>query len=60
LLPFASIGSARLVLNDALIREALRRDKAARQQAKKARRGKSPDIEQDSRRLAKPASEHRR
>jgi len=58
-LPLAALGSARLVLSDALIREALRRDKTARQQAKK-QRAAAKKTDQDTRRSHRPALKHGR
>ena len=45
-IPFDVISEARLVLTDDLVREALQKDKKARQERKK-RRGEEPDGEDE-------------
>ena len=45
--PFDAISEARLILTDELVRDALRKDKKARQEQKK-RRGEEPDGEDDN------------
>jgi ribosome maturation factor RimP len=45
--PFEAIADARLILTDELVRDALRKDKKARQELKK-RRGEDPDGEDDN------------
>ena len=47
--PYEAIGEARLVLTDDLVRDALKKDKKARQEAKKRRRApeKAADGPQD-------------
>lgn len=46
-IPFDAISDARLILTDDLVRDALRKDKKARQERKK-RRGEEPDGEDDT------------
>lgn len=46
-IPFDAISDARLILTDDLVRDALRKDKTARQERKK-RRGEEPDGEDDT------------
>jgi ribosome maturation factor RimP len=55
-IPLPAIASARLLLNESLIREALRRDKAARQAAKKQRRNEHKT--ESTRRPAQKAAVH--
>jgi ribosome maturation factor RimP len=58
-IPFATIGTARLVLNEALVRQALSRDKAARRTAKQKRK-QTDETDSTATGEHAPAGKHRR